>query len=200
MEDKERFYESLSVTIFSLSRAGPVGICGDLNSKINFRRAGEENITGPHIFNPGPPPPAGGELQNRDLLVQLCSRFDLSIMSTFLPKRAIQQVTFFDRRQAVWNSTVVDPVYSKQLDIFLITRSSRHAVLDIRSNRDCRLGCTTHHLQIVKMKLPIRKREKRAAPRLALPWDIWSNNKVLDKIKKEVPNIFEEHGQAVQLP
>ena len=117
-----------------------------------------------------------------------------------LPKRAIQQVTFFDRTQAVWNSTLVDPVYSKQLDLFLNTRSSRHAVLDIRSNRDCRIGCTTHHLQIVKIKFPIRKREKRAAPRAALPWDIWSNNKVLDKIKKEVPNIFEEHGQAVQLP
>ena len=57
MEDKERFYESLSVTIFSLSRAGPVGLCGDLNSKINFRRAGEENIIGPHIFKPGPPSP-----------------------------------------------------------------------------------------------------------------------------------------------
>ena len=76
-EEKEAFYESLSVTLHSLSRDGPLGLCGDLNCKLNFRHVGEENIIGPHIFNPGPP--AGDELQNRDLLVQLCSRYDLSV-------------------------------------------------------------------------------------------------------------------------
>ena len=113
-----------------------LGMGGDLNCKLNFRHVGEENIIGPHIFNPSPPPPAGGELQNRDLLVQLCSRYDLSVMNTFLPKREIQQVTFFDRRIDRWNSDSVDRVFHKQLDVFIVSRTSKHAVLDIRSKRD----------------------------------------------------------------
>ena len=199
-EEKEAFYESLSVTLHSLSRDGPLGLCGDLNCKLNFRNVGEENIIGPHIFNPGPPPPAGGELQNRDLLVQLCSRYDLSVMNTFLPKREIQQVTFFDRRIDRWNSDSVDRVFHKQLDVFIVSRTSKHAVIDIRSKRDCRIGCTTHHLQVATIRIPIRKRERRGKSRAPLPWDIFQNSKLIDKVKKRVPNIFVQLCPALHLP
>ena len=40
-DEKEAFYESLSVTLHSLSRDGPLGLCGDLNCKLNFRNVGE---------------------------------------------------------------------------------------------------------------------------------------------------------------
>ena len=121
LDEKEAFYEALSLTLHTLSRDGPLGVCGDLNCKIDFRLAGEERVLGPYLFNRGQPPPPGGELQNRDLLVQLCSRFDLSVMNTFLPKREIQQVTYFDRRMDRWNSDSVDRLYHKQLDFFLVS-------------------------------------------------------------------------------
>ena len=161
LEEREAFYEPLSVILHSLSRDGPISICGDLNCKLNFRLAGEDNILGPYLFNRGQPGPPGGELQNRDLLVQLCSRFDLSVVNTFLPKREIQQVTYFDRRMNKWNSDSVNRLYHKQLDLFVVSRNARSSVLDIRSRSECRIGSTTHHLKNAKMRMPIRKREKR---------------------------------------
>ena len=136
LEEREAFYEPLSVILHSLSRDGPLSIFGDLNCKLNFRLAGENNNLGPYLFNRGQPGPPGGELQNRDLLVQLCSRFDLSVVNTFLPKREIQQITYFDRRMNRWNSGSVNRLYHKQLDLFVVSRNARSSVLDIRSRSD----------------------------------------------------------------
>ena len=132
--------------------------------------------------------------------MQLCSRFDLSVMNTFLPKREIQQVTYFDRRMDRWNSDSVDRLYHKQLDFFLASRASKGVVLDIRSKKDCRIGCTTHHVQVASLRLPIRKREKRGSPGAPLPWDIWKDNAIVNQVKKAVPRIFNELCPDLQIP
>jgi len=121
-------------------------------------------------------------------------------MNTFLPKRETQQVTYFDRRMDRWNSDNVDRLYHKQLDFFLASRASKGVVLDIRSKKDCRIGCTTHHLQVASLRLPIRKREKRGSPGAPLPWDIWKNNDIVNQAKKAVPRIFNEPCPDLQIP
>ena len=140
-----------------------------------------------------------GDLSNRDLLAQFCSRFELVVVNTFLPKRPIQQVTYFDRRAQIWNSQHVDPVYHKQLDLFLLTASHRYIAQDIRSKRDVRLGSTTHHVQICKAKMPIQKRviQIKKGP---LPFDIYQDKNVMDSLRAELPKIMGQMVTGLNLP
>ena len=164
LDERNDFHNDLADCIANAARSGPLGVCGDLNCHLNYRLAGEEAALGPYLFCPTAPDPVfhgGPEPTNRDLLVPLCLTNNMCVANTFQPKSPIQQVTYFDRRAATWNATTVDPVYHKQLDIFIISQNFRGAVLDITSRRDVRVGNTNHHLQIVKMKMPLLRRPKR---------------------------------------
>ena len=61
-------------------------------------------------------------------------------------------------------------------------------------------GSTTHHLQIAKVRMPIRKREKLGVFKAPLPCDIWKNRKIIDNVKKQVPRIFDQLCPELQLP
>ena len=189
-EEREDFFNTLSDVTAPLTREGPVAICGDCNSHLNYRRPGEEFIIGPHLFCKIPPQAPGGDTENRDLLAHFCEAHQLAVANTFLPKREMQQVTYFDRRALNWNARDVDRTYHKQLDLLLITQSFRGAVLDIKSKRDVRIGATNHHLQIAKIRMPLQKREKsRKKP--ALPWDIWKNEEAMASLREELTGMLE---------
>ena len=190
LADRIDFHNDLADLIAAEARRGPVGVCGDLNCHLNYRLAGEEAALGPHLFCPAPPDPSfHGEPKNRDLLIPLCIANNLCVANTFFPKNPIQQVTYFDRRATTWNATTVDPVYHKQLDIFIISQNFRGAVLDITSRRDVRVGNTNHHLQIVKLKMPLQRRQKKPQSPL-LPWDIWQDVEALKSLREARRTLF----------
>ena len=102
----------------------------------------------------------------------------------------MQQVTYFDRRAETWNATTVDAVFHKQLDLFIISQTFRGAaVLDITSRRDVRVGNTNHHLQILKIRMPLQRRQKKPQ-RSVLPWDIWKNVDALKSLREARPALF----------
>ena len=88
---RENVYDSIGTVVARAVREGPLGLCGDLNAHIHFRRPGEGDVFGRYIFLPQQIAPIFGDLTNRELLAQFCSRFDLAVMNTFLPKRPMQQ-------------------------------------------------------------------------------------------------------------
>ena len=193
LDERNDFHNDLADCIANAARSGPLGVCGDLNCHLNYRLAGEEAALGPYLFCPTAPDPVyhgGPEPTNRDLLVPLCLTNNMCVANTFQPKSPIQQVTYFDRRAATWNATTVDPVYHKQLDIFIISQNFRGAVLDITSRRDVRVGNTNHHLQIVKMKMPLLRRPKRQLSPARLPWDIWKNIEAMNSLREALPSFF----------
>ena len=189
LDERNDFHNDLADCIAIAARSGPLGVCGDLNCHLNYRLAGEEAALGPYLFCPTNPDPSGLEPKNRDLLVPLCIVNNLCVANTFQPKTPIQQVTYFDRRAPLWNAETVDPVYHKQLDIFIISQNFRGAVLNITSRRDVRVGSTNHHLQIAKIKMPLYGRQKRKLSP-ALPWDIWKNNEALSSLREALPSFF----------
>ena len=170
IDERVDFFNDLADCIAAAARCGPLGVCGDLNVKLSYRLAGEEAALGPYLFCPAPPDPNfHGDPKNRDLLVPMCIANNLCVANTFLPKTPMQQVTYFDRRAETWNATTVDAVFHKQLDIFIISQTFRGAVLDITSRRDVRVGNTNHHLQILKIRMPLQRRQKKPQ-RSVLPY------------------------------
>ena len=188
LDERTEFHNDLADCIASAARSGPVGVCGDLNCHLNYRLAGEEGALGPYLFSPAPPVPTP-EPKNRDLLIPLCISNNLCVANTFQPKTPLQQVTYFDRRAATWNANTVDPVYHKQLDLFIISKPFRGAILDISSRRDIRVGNTNHHLQIAKLRMPLQKRQS-VPKRTVLPWDIWQDSAALKSLKEAQPLLF----------
>ena len=158
VEARERFFDELNGATTSYSKAGPVLACGDLHTPLKYRYAEESAFFGPHLFDCQGPPAVQTVDTNRDLLAQYCSATGMAVKNTFLHKSTHQQITFYDRRCHT-PMGAFDPRWHQQLDLVLCSSDYLQMVHDIVSRPDIRVGPTTHHLQVAKLHIPIRKTE-----------------------------------------
>ena len=82
---RQDFFDELHNLHAEYSRGGPVGYCGDFNSKTRTRALDERTFFGLFLFNPPPvdaaaPPP---QPTNRDLLSSFCSSADTVVYNIF---------------------------------------------------------------------------------------------------------------------
>ena len=181
---RQDFFDQLHNLHEEYSRGGSVGYCGDFNTKIRSRTLDEQRFFGPFLFNPpledipdpNPPPPT----PNRDLLCSFCSVTDTVVHNTFQDVELKKKVTFFDRRLADWRpSAELDPRWHRELDLLVVSRQLLDKVLSLQSCPEIRIGSTTHHLQLVRLRIPLHKRSKqRGSVRRRIPWDIWQKREV----------------------
>ena len=158
VETRERFFDELNEATTNYAKAGPVIACGELNTHLKYRYAEESAFFGPHLFDCQGPPAVQTVDTNRDLLAQYCSATGMAVKNTFLHKSTHQQITFYDRRGHT-PMGAFDPRWHRQLDLLLCSSDYLPMVHDIISRPDIRVGPTTHHLQIAKLHIPIRKTE-----------------------------------------
>ena len=110
---------------------GPKIIMGDLNSRLQRRLPGEEDVVGDFVFGN---PHATFELgSNWELLLEMCVNPSLIIGNTVFEHSAHEQVTFRSP-----GTSPLDPITVKnfaQLDYTLVSSSGLHYLCDVRSSR-----------------------------------------------------------------
>ena len=131
---------------------------------------------------------------NRDLLAQYCSATGMAVKNTFLHKSTHQQITFYDRRCHT-PMGAFDPRWHRQLDLLLCSSDYLQMVHDIVSRPDIRVGPTTHHLQIAKLHIPIRKTEAQPKKQHGkIPWDLWQDREVKSQIERQLQVALSKAG------
>ena len=123
-------------------------IFGDLNSRLHTRLPGEEAYIGDYVF--GDPSANLGLSSNRELLLELCASYDLTVSNTFFSKPWEKQVTFrcpgtAPLEHISWNRFT-------QLDFVLATEDNRKAIQNLGSCRQAALA-SHHYLLVAKLAM-----------------------------------------------
>ena len=131
LPERAQFYSDLGTLYDKCSVDGPKVIFGDYNARLGQCKPGEEGTIGPFGF--GAEARHSVDMPNRDLLLEFCFGFDLTIANTFSDTTDDKKVTF---REAGFQPLA--EVCSRGfalLDLLLVERHLLHCVKDLRSWR-----------------------------------------------------------------
>ena len=123
---RQAFFTDLSSCLLSKVH-GPTIVLGDLNSRLHYRCAGEEDVMGPHVF--GNPHAVLDPLSNRELLVQLCRTASMVIATSLFSHPQERLATYFDLNSAP--SSMVSHRTHAQLDHVLVPGAWADSVHDV---------------------------------------------------------------------
>lgn len=81
LADRTRFYDDLAAHVQGCPASASKYFLGDFNARIGQRRAGEEQVLGDYCF--GREAAHKVEVPNRDLLLEFCYAYELSVANSF---------------------------------------------------------------------------------------------------------------------
>jgi hypothetical protein len=144
-ENKEEFYNQLTTTLGKVPRTDKLLLMGDFNARIGSDFSKWHTVIGKHGI--------GKCNSNGELLLNLCSEFELVITNTMFKQKEQRKTTWMHPRSKHWH--LID---------FIITRSSDKS--DIHSTRVMRgANCWTDHQMLrSKVAFAIRKKHKKQGP------------------------------------
>ena len=144
-ENKEEFYNQLTTTLGQVPRTDKLLLMGDFNARIGSDFSKWPTVIGKHGI--------GKCNSNGELLLSLCSEFELAITNTLFKQKEQRKTTWMHPRSKHWH--MID---------FIITRSSDKS--DIHSTRVMRgANCWTDHQMLrSKVAFTLRKKHRKQGP------------------------------------
>ena len=164
---RHTFYHSLQDHIRRTTENSTSYVLGDFNARLLQRKAGEEDIIGPHLYET-----TDGNVNdatsNRYLLVESCISSDLVIANTFFDHPNEKKVSYRDL--GVHPMADIEGVAFAQLDHVLCHQRFLHTILDSWTCREEPIN-SQHFLMIVETTLQFtvgEQRKKKALDKRAL--------------------------------
>jgi len=150
-EEKEQFYESLSEMIRSVPCEDKLLVLGDFNARVGKDSDAWKGVIGPHGI--------GQMNSNGQLLLSLCTEYDLTITNTLFQLPDIHKATWMHPRSKHWH--LIDYIITRQRDVrdVQLTRAMRGA------------DCWTDHLLLrcrLSFTIGVPPRRNKAAVRQKL--------------------------------
>jgi len=138
-ENKEAFYNQLTSTLNDIPRSDKLLLLGDFNARIGSDNHNWPLVMGKHGI--------GKRNSNGELLLALCSEFELIVTNTMFKQKDERMTTWMHPRSGHWH--MID---------YIITRCRDK--MDIHSTRAMRgANCGTDH-QMLRAKVAFRLRQK----------------------------------------
>ena len=138
-ENKEAFYNQLASVLSGIRRTDKLLLIGDSNARIGKDNDKWPSVMGKHGI--------GKRNSNGELLLALCSEFELTVTNTMFKQKDERTTTWMHPRSKHWHMTD-----------FIITRCRDK--MDIHSTRVmCGANCWTDH-QMLRTKVAFRIRQK----------------------------------------
>ena len=144
-DNKEEFYNQLTSTLGQVPRTDKLLLIGDFNARIGSDFSKWHTVMGRHGI--------GKCNSNGELLLNLCSEFELVITNTMFQQKESRKTTWMHPRSKHWH--MID---------FIITRASDKS--DIHSTRVMRgANCWTDHQMLrSKVAFALRKKHSKQGP------------------------------------
>ena len=117
-------------------------VAGDLNSRLNIRLPGEEEVLEEFVYAAPLAPMVLGS--NRELLFEMCFTHDMFVANSGCERPDAERVTY--RRPGVTPMADISPNLFSELDLFLIGQSQAQCVLNVKSIRSEVLA--SHHFTV----------------------------------------------------
>ncbi|XP_030853868.1 uncharacterized protein LOC115929294 [Strongylocentrotus purpuratus] len=148
-ETKENFYNQLRRTLRDTPRTDKLILMGDFNARVGRDYEKWQSVLGRHGI--------GKRNTNGELLLALCSEFELLLTNTVFKQREEHKTTWMHPRSKHWH--LIDYIITRQRDR-----------MDVHSTRTMRgANCLTDH-QLLRSKIAFAlrsKRRKQGATKLA---------------------------------
>ena len=147
-EEKETVYQEIRTVIKKNYKRGPIILAGDLNARMQkATNRTEQHIMGKWTFEPETARIHGrteGILENRNLLIELCTEFELILCNTYFKKQNTKLATF---REV--GTTLEEPVTRgkyEQLNFIITQRRWKNMVTNCES--DMKANIDTDHYPV----------------------------------------------------
>ena len=164
-EERQAHFDELQQLVERVQNKGPFIVIGDMNSRLQGRLVGEDDVLGPHLFGKGPQG-IGDETENRFLLVDFCKTNSLIVANTWFKHPPGKQVTYKEPHTKVLPDNNCDwsPQDFAQLDLCLIPQRWRNACTDICSQPRANLDSDHFPVKVcMRVKLGAKAKPARYA-------------------------------------
>ena len=169
--DRARFWREVTQLVRPIPATTPFLLVGDLNTRLQGRLLGEENIVGPHVFGFWYRRAATqGQDTNRHHLIDLCGSQGLCVANTFKTPNPTHRVTY----REIWATepSSLNPAHHQTLDHVVCPKPWLPMIHSCRSYAHIFNMHASHHAPVVtriSVKLGARKQKPPAPCRLQWP-------------------------------